>query len=315
MDSIMKKNILVIGSANIDMVVKTNRFPDPGETMIGGEFFQIQGGKGANQAVAAARLGGNVNFVARVGKDDFGVQAVNQYQKDQICTDYIKFDDKKHTGVALITVNSEGENKIIVAPGANLAFTEEDIYEIEKLISEAEIVLMQLEIPIETVGHILKIAHKYSTKVILNPAPAQPLPEWYYKDLFLITPNKTEVEQLTNLSIDGHDSMLQAANKLKSFGVKNIIITLGTQGAYLLTEDYNGLIPATKVKAVDTTGAGDVFNGALATALTNGKDWENSVRFACDAAALSVTKIGAQDSAPNLQELINLSSSYDNKPA
>lgn len=307
----MKKHILVIGSANIDMVIKTDNFPDPGETIIGGSFFQSQGGKGANQAVAAARLGGNVNFVARVGNDDFGVQAVNEYKKDQICTDYIKVDNEKHTGVALISVNGEGENKIIVAPGANIGFTAEDIHEIENLILEAEIVLVQLEIPIETIGHILKIAQKSNTKVILNPAPAQNLPEWYYKDLFLITPNKTEVEQLTNLSIDGNDSMLEAANKLKSFGVKNIIITLGSEGAYLLTENFSGLIPATKVKAIDTTGAGDVFNGALAAALTNGKDWESSVRFASDAAAISVTKIGAQDSAPNLQEVTNVSSSND----
>ena len=307
----MKNNILVIGSANIDMVIKTNKFPEPGETIIEGEFFQSQGGKGANQAVAAARLGGSVKFVARVGNDDFGKKAVQQYKSNHICVDYIKTDVNNHTGVALISVNGEGENKIVVAPGANINYTKDDINDIQELIPEAEIILLQLEIPIETIGQILKKSQKTKTKVILNPAPAQPLPGWYYDDLFLITPNKTETEQLTGISINGIDSMLKASSKLRSFGAMNVIITLGKEGAYLSTNDYNGLIPAPKVKAVDTTGAGDVFNGALATAIANGRDWVSSVKFACKAAAVSVTRKGAQNSAPNLEDMNQFIESYE----
>lgn len=300
----MKNKIVVIGSANIDMVVKTKSFPEPGETIIGNSFFQSQGGKGANQAVAAARLGGDVSFIARVGDDDFGVQAIQQYKKEGICTDHITADKDHHTGVALISVNSAGENKIIVAPGANLGFTEEDVKALRKLIAEAEIILLQLEIPLETVGEVLKLAQENKTKVILNPAPAQQLPKWFFKNLFLISPNKTETEQLTNIAINSKSSMLKAANKLKSFGVKNIVITLGNKGVFLLTNDYKGIMSAPKVKVSDTTAAGDIFNGALAVALTNRREgWENNVQFACTAAAVSVSKNGAQTSAPTFEEL------------
>lgn len=305
----MKNKIVVIGSANIDMVVKTKSFPEPGETIIGNSFFQSQGGKGANQAVAAARLGGDVSFIARVGDDDFGVQAVQQYEKEGIHTDKIVVDKINHTGVALISVNGEGENKIIVAPGANKGFTEEDILTSKELIAEAEIILLQLEIPLKTVGEVLKLARENNTRVILNPAPAQQLPGWFFKDLFLISPNKTETEQLTNITINGKDSMLKAANKLKSFGVENIVITLGAEGVFLLTDNYSGIINAPQVTVVDTTAAGDVFNGALAIALTNGiREWEDSIQFACNAAAVSVTKDGAQTSAPSFEELRSFNS-------
>lgn len=299
----MKNKIIVIGSANIDMVIKTEKFPAPGETIIGGDFLQSQGGKGANQAVAAARLGGTVDFIARVGNDDFGTQAIQQYKKDGIGVTNIKVDKNSHTGVALISVNKGGENKIIVAPGANNGFTAEDIENTVKLISEADILLIQLEIPLETVGQIIKLANKFDTKVILNPAPATVLPVAYFQELFLITPNKAEAEQLTNMSINGTDSMLRVASKLQAFGVKNVAITLGSDGVYLLTEEFQGIISTPKVNVIDTTAAGDVFNGAMAVALTNGKNWENSVRFACNAAAVSVTKNGAQNSAPTIEEI------------
>lgn len=285
------------------MVIKTEKFPAPGETIIGGDFLQSQGGKGANQAVAAARLGGNVDFIARVGNDDFGTQAIQQYKQDGIGVAHIKVDQKNHTGVALISVNKGGENKIIVAPGANIGFTEEDIDNTAQLISEADLLLIQLEIPLDTVGQIIKVANKFNTKVILNPAPAISLPDWFFQDLFLITPNRTEAEQLTNISINGTDSMLRATNKFRAFGVKNVAITLGRDGVFLSTEEYQGLISTPKVSVVDTTAAGDVFNGALAVALTNSRGWRNSIQFACNAAAVSVTKGGAQSSAPTIEEI------------
>ncbi|MFN4147738.1 MAG: ribokinase [Runella sp.] len=298
--------ILVVGSSNTDMVVKTERFPQPGETIIGGHFFMFPGGKGANQAVAAARLAGDVTFVCKVGNDIFGKNAVEGFVKEGINTDYIFTDPTEPSGVALITVNAQGQNEIVVASGANGTLSESDITKIIPQIDEASIVLMQLETPLSTVEFVSQWAAQKGKKVILNPAPAQKLPEKFYKSLYLITPNETETQILTGIQVTDSSTALQAAELLRRWGVQNVIITMGASGVFVLTDDFTGQISAPIVKAVDTTAAGDVFNGALAVALAKGRGWEEACQFACRAASISVTRMGAQASAPYLHELILL---------
>lgn len=299
----MGYNIIVAGSANVDMVIKTEKFPEPGETIIGGKFFKFAGGKGANQAVAASRLGGDVTFICKVGDDDLGRSSIENYKAEGINTDHVLIDEKEPTGVALITVNKNGENKIVVAPGANANLTKEEIVKNTELLSQAKLIVLQLEIPLETVGQILDLAEQKGIKVILNPAPAHPLPASYFKGLYLITPNETEVKQLTGISIKNRETAGEAVNKFRNTGVENVVITLGEKGAFISTGEYTGFISAPDVTVRDTTAAGDVFNGALAVALTEGRSWEAAVTFACTAAALSVTKDGAQSSAPTVKEL------------
>lgn len=299
----MNKSIVVIGSSNTDMVVKSDRFPESGETILGGDFYMLPGGKGANQAVAAARLGGNVNFMCRVGEDLFGRRAIEGYKKEDISTENVIVDSERPSGVAIITVNGSGENKIVVAPGANNGFTNKEIEEGYDLIANAKIVVIQLEIPIQTVGKIIESANKNETYVILNPAPAQPLPTWFYEDLYLITPNETETESLTGIELKDDQTKIEAAEWFQKRGVNNIVITMGDRGSFLVTENYTGHISAPDVKAVDTTAAGDVFNGALSVSLAKEKTLKEAVEFANKAAALSVKKIGAQSSCPTSEEI------------
>lgn len=302
----MKDKIVVVGSVNIDMVVKSNKFPEAGETLIGGKFFKFPGGKGANQAVAAARLGGDVIFVCKVGDDDFGKHSVQLYETEGINTDYVLIDHQNPTGVALISVNGAGENKIVVAPGANSGFSLKDIGVFEGILSEAAIIVLQLEIPIKIIVKIVELAAQFGVRVILNPAPVQKLSRSVFEDLFLITPNEIEAKHLTGITIEGKETVRKAAQSLQAMGVKNIVITLGKQGAYMLTNEHTGFISTPKVKAIDTTAAGDIFNGALAVGLTQGRIWQDAVKFACRAAAVSVTKNGAQSSAPSLEEVNSL---------
>lgn len=305
----MEGKILVVGSANIDMVVKTERFPEAGETLLGGEFFKFSGGKGANQAVAAARLDGDVTFISKLGDDEFGRTLINLYEQEGINTNYILLDDHHPTGVALISVNGEGENKIVVAPGANKYIKSKEIENYKKVISRVDVILLQLEIPIEIVGQIIELAKKHDVKVILNPAPARELPKSYLEDLFLISPNENEIEKITGLKIKNEDEAKRAAKKLHNLGVHNVVITLGRKGAFLSTKDYTGYISTLKVKAVDTTAAGDIFNGALAVAIMKEHPWQEAVEFACRAAAVSVSRNGAQSSAPTMDELQNFQQS------
>jgi ribokinase len=297
----MGKKILVVGSSNTDMVLKTDRFPKPGETIIGGDFFVFQGGKGANQAVAAARAGGKVRFVCRVGTDPFGLSAIRHYENEGIDVSGIEQDATAPTGVAVITVNAEGENSIIVASGANALLAVEDVA--SGSLEEADWLITQLETPLEVIEYLASHARKHKKKLVLNPAPAAPLPDDVYKELFLITPNETETALLTGIDVRDEDGARQAAMVFKSKGVQNVIITLGSKGAYVDAENFRGIIDSVKVKAVDTTAAGDVFNGALLVALSEEKEWEEAVRFACKAAAVSVTKMGAQTSAPSRKEI------------
>ena len=296
------KKIIVIGSANTDMVVKADKLPLPGETVMGGVFFMNAGGKGANQAVAAARLGGDVTFVAKVGTDIFGKQTIEGLQKEGVNTTYVFEDANAPSGTALITVNNEGENCIVVAPGANANLLPKDV-EAVKTLNEAEILLVQLEIPMETIAFVIQKAKEKGQKVILNPAPAQVLADELLEDLFLITPNETEAALLTGIQVVDKMTAAQAADFLQSKGVQNVVITLGKQGAYLQTNALKILVDAPSVKAVDTTAAGDTFSGAIAVAVAEQMDWEKALQFACRAASISVTRLGAQASVPYRNEI------------
>jgi len=295
--------IVVVGSSNTDMVIKTAHLPVPGETILGGEFFMNPGGKGANQAVAAAKLGGDVVFVAKVGNDIFGQEAVQGFKKEGINTGFVVTDPENPSGVATIMVDDKGENCIAVASGANNALSSADIDQAREQIQAADILLMQLETPLPTVEHAAEIGNGEDTTVILNPAPAQELSDRLLGMLDVITPNETEAELLTGIKVDDLESAENAAEALREKGVGVVIITLGSQGAYVLSDLFSGLIPTRKVEAVDTTAAGDTFNGALAVGLVNGLEIEVAVEFANKAATVSVTRLGAQSSAPRLEEL------------
>ena len=297
--------IVVVGSSNTDMIIKMDKIPIPGETVLGGEFSIVAGGKGANQAVAAARAGGQVAFVACVGQDMFGQQAIDGFVADNINVDTIFKDEKAASGVALIFVDKKGENSIAVASGANYELMPEHIYEAENIIKSAQILVLQLEIPIETVTAAAKLASENGVKVILNPAPAQPLMDELLLNISILTPNESETKLLTGIHVDDESSAEKAAGILLEKGLEAVLITLGSRGVFMATPDKCGLIPGFKVDALDTTAAGDVFNGALAVSLAENNSLEDSVHFANSAGALSVTKLGAQPSAPYRQEIEN----------
>jgi ribokinase len=297
-------NILVIGSANTDMVVKTDRFPQPGETVLGGQFFMFPGGKGANQAVAAARMGGHVVLVGKVGRDIFGEQTRQGLQAEGIDTQHFGTHDTAASGVALITVDARGENEIVVASGANATVTGLDIKAAEAAFAAADLVLVQLEIPIEAIEVAADMAAAAGKKLMLNPAPAQLLSDALLARLYLITPNETEAAILTDIELDSDEALPRMAEALLQKGVQNVLITLGARGAYFQNADRQYWAKAPRVEAVDTTAAGDVFNGALAVALAEGLDWEAALDLACRAGAISVTRMGAQASAPYRNEVV-----------
>jgi ribokinase len=298
------KRILVVGSSNTDMVIRTNKFPAPGETIIGGKFLMNAGGKGANQAVAAARLGGIVTFIGKIGNDVFGKQAVKLLSEEGINVDYVAVDPDNESGVAMIIVDENGENTIVVAAGANGTLSPSDFDKALHELLESEFVLMQLEIPIETVDYIAKTALLNNKKLILNPAPAAVIQDDLIKNIYIITPNETEAEIITGIKVNDEKTALQAAKLLNGKGVEIVIITMGAAGAFLYVNGKGELFPAPEVKAVDTTAAGDTFNGALVVALSEGKTLGESVSFANKAASLSVTRIGAQVSIPFRKELM-----------
>src|SRR5579862_2331607 len=265
-----KSSIVVIGSSNTDMVIKTDHLPGPGETILGGTFLMKPGGKGANQAVAAARMGGNISFICKTGMDIFGKRSVRLLQDEGIDTSLLISDPELPSGVALITVDKNGENCIVVASGANANLSSSDLLPALKVISESSLVLMQLEIPLETVSHVAAFAFEKNIPVILNPAPACDLPDILLRNITILTPNKTEAEMLTGIRIDDVPSAKQAAQKIKDRGVKTVIITLGSKGALVFDKNVFTEIPALSVTAVDTTAAGDTFNGSLVVALSEG---------------------------------------------
>jgi len=300
-----QNSIVVVGSTNTDMVIKTSRLPLPGETILGGDFLMNPGGKGANQAVAAARLDGKVTFVAKTGNDLFGSQAKRLFQEEKLNTDFLFSDPASPSGIALITVDNHAENCIVVAPGANEKLLKADIELAKEAILAAEILLMQLEIPLETVSYAAEMAFHAGKKVILNPAPAQQLPDKLLQMLYLITPNETELDVRTGLPVTNPKSAETAARQLLDKGVRVVVVTMGSLGALLVSPTLCQLIPSFAVKAVDTTAAGDCFNGALAVAIAEGSDLENAILFANKAASISVTRMGAQASAPYRTEVEN----------
>lgn len=285
------------------MVVKAKSLPMPGETIIGGTFLMNPGGKGANQAVAASRLGGNVILVCKVGNDLFGKQALQQFKKENINASFVTIDADHSSGVALINVDEKGENSIVVAPGSNSYLSKIDVDEVFEKNMDSGIALIQLEIPITTVEYIIERSVAKGLNVILNPAPAQSLSNSIYKNLYVITPNESEAELLTGIKVTDLGSMEKAADKFLQLGVKNVIITLGAKGAFLCNEVESKLISAPVVTAMDTTAAGDCFNGSLAVALSEKLPLEKAVMFAVTAASLSTTKMGAQASLPIRKEV------------
>jgi ribokinase len=298
-----KNSILVVGSSNTDMIIKVEHIPKPGETILGGEFAMAAGGKGANQAVGAARAGGDVTFIARLGQDIFGDQALAGFVADGINVDYVVRDRTSPSGVALIFVGQNGENSIAVASGSNASLAPADLKKARKAFSRASVLVLQLETPLKTVEAAVKLAASAGARVILNPAPARLLPDDLLRRVYLLTPNESEAELLTGLPVNNEAAAAKAADALLARGVENVIITLGARGAFVAGSQGRGLVTGYKVKPVDTTGAGDVFNGTLAVALAEGKPLPDAVRFANAAAAISVTRLGAQTSAPKRKEI------------
>jgi ribokinase len=300
------KKIVVVGSCNTDMVIKADRLPVPGETILGGTFFMNPGGKGANQAVAAARMGGNVTLISKTGNDVFGRQSVSLYNSENIKTDFIFSDPKHPSGVALITVDSNGENCIVVASGANASLSPVDIIKAKAEVESSDIVLMQLEIPLETVEYVAELANKKGIKVILNPAPARALSEQLLKNIYIIIPNKTEAEILSGIKVTDIESARKAADIISAKGVDIVVVTLGSLGALIKEHDEYHFVEAYKVDTVDTTAAGDAFCGTVCVGLSEGKSILDSVKLAAKAAALTVTRMGAQGSIPFRSELSSL---------
>jgi ribokinase len=302
----MKPRIVVVGSSNTDMIMKLPHLPKPGETVIHGTFSTAGGGKGANQAVAAARAGGAVSFVAKVGSDVNGRQASESFKREGIDTGFVLVDPVSPSGVAFILVDERGENSIGVASGANAQLHPSDLAEAVDLISSAHVLLVQLEIPLPTVEAAIRCANEAGVAVILNPAPAVELGDELLSRVSILTPNEAEAEILTGIPLTVDHSFEAAANMLISKGVDSVVFTLGARGAFLAQRGIHELLPAFPVSTVDTTAAGDVFNGALAVAIGEGFNVREAINFAQAAAALSVQKLGAQPSAPERKEILEL---------
>lgn len=295
--------LVVLGSINADHILNIEQFPRPGETVIGKQYKVAFGGKGANQAVAAGRSGADIAFIACVGADDIGERVRQQLASDRIDTQPIEAIADSTTGVALIFVNADGENVIGIDAGANAAVTPDYLARYQQRIIDAEALLMQLESPLDTVIAAAQLAKQHQTQVILNPAPARELPDELLATVDMITPNETEAQRLTGIAVNDDNDAARAAQALHDKGIATVIITLGSRGVWL-SENGNGkLVPGFKVKAVDTIAAGDTFNGALVTALLEGKTMAVAVRFAHAAAAIAVTRPGAQPSVPWREEI------------
>lgn len=294
---------MVVGSSNMDLVVKSPRIPVPGETILGGEFLMVPGGKGANQAVAAAKLGAKVFFIARLGNDLFGRKSLDNFRLEGLDTTYVALTSDAPSGVALITVDHGGNNAIVVAPGANARLSPDDVRRAEAQIRSAGAVVAQLEVPMATVQCVAEIAYDAGVPFLLNPAPAQWLNPSLLKVVSVLTPNESEARILTGIDVVDAASARKAAEMLLGAGVKAVIVTLGDKGFLLAEGNATELVPAMKVKAVDTTAAGDAFAGSLAVGLAQGRNLREAALFANRVAAFSVTRLGAQTSMPTRKEL------------
>jgi len=297
------RQLTVLGSVNADHVLRVGSFPRPGETLHGQGYSVIAGGKGANQAVAAARLGANVSFIACVGDDSFGLNIRQEFEKDGINIDAVMIEKDTPTGIAMIQVAATGENSICISAEANACLTPQRIAAHTSIIEQADMLLLQLEVPMESIEYAAEIANKSGTTVILNPAPAQHLSDKLLKLIDIITPNETEAEILTGIKVFDAKSAQLAADVLHKKQIKTVLITLGSQGVWLSKDGEGSQIMGYKVDAVDTTAAGDTFNGAFLTALLEDKSLDEAVQFAHAAAAITVTGQGAQSSIPYRQDV------------
>jgi len=293
----------VVGSSNMDLVVKSARIPIPGETILGGDFLMVPGGKGANQAIAAVRLGAHVCFVARLGDDPFGRKSLENFQREGLDTRFVTLTSHVPSGVALITVDDAGNNAIVVAPGANARLSPDDVRRAESEIRSAGAVVAQLEVPMATVLCAAELANKAGVPFILNPAPAQKLSPALLNMVAVLTPNETEAQILTGVTVVDEDSARWAADRLLKTGVKAAILTMGAKGFLLADGSAMEFVSALKVRAVDATAAGDAFTGSLAVSLAEGRTLREAAMFANRVAALCVTKMGAQPSMPTRQEV------------
>jgi ribokinase len=307
----MNHQVVVAGSANIDLIARVSHLPKPGETVGDAEFSQAHGGKGANQAVAAARAGANVSFISSLGDDLFGQSMLKDFQRTGINTDYIMQAKGVPTGTALIWVDAQGENSIAVAPGANYQLSSDYIDECRILLSGAELILLQLEIPFETVEYIIDLCASLGKKIMLNPAPARKLERRHLKPLYCLIVNETEAAMISGLPVESRDEIQEAAKALLGMGPQMVVITLGSKGVYYVSKREQKFVDAYPVKTVDTTAAGDVFCGVLAAQLVKNKKVEDAIKFANAAAALSTTILGAQPSAPNQQQIQEFLDQYE----
>ncbi len=302
----MAGHIVVVGSLNMDLVVRSPRHPSPGETLLGSDFRTFPGGKGANQAVAAARVGGIVSMVGRVGQDDFGTALLQNLAANGVDAVQVKRDAEAATGVALITVAANGQNTIVVAPGANGLLAPSDVTAAKDLFTDGDVLLLQLEIPLAAVARAVEVARTRGTRVVLNPAPAQSLDSALLKHVDVIVPNQSELGLLTGMAVESMEDVTAAAHALRATGVKNVIVTLGSEGVLVIDEMNTSLLPPHQVDVVDTTAAGDAFVGAFAVALGRGGTLVEAARWGNAAGALAVTKAGAQPSLPSRAELEQL---------
>ena len=293
--------IVVVGSLNADLVVSTPHFPRPGETIQGEDLATIAGGKGANQAVAAARLGASVTMIGCVGADSFGSTLIENLKKNNVDVRHVRRDGSAATGTAIIIVDGNGENSIVLSPGANGRIGSDEVQ--PAAFVGAKLLLLQLEIPLETVLHAARIAKHKKVGVILNPAPACDLPDELLKMADYVVPNETELARLTGREVKDRESLEEAARSLVSRGAKNVIVTLGEKGALIANRSGRKYVESYRVKPVDTTGAGDAFIGGMAAALLRGKSLKDAVQYACACGALATTKFGAQPSLPTTQEV------------
>lgn len=294
----MSAQVTVVGSLNMDLVARAPRMPRPGETIIGGEFRTVPGGKGANQAVAAARLGAQVSMVGRVGRDAFAGSLLDNLSAEGVDHAFVAQDPEAATGVALIVVDDAGENSIVVASGANGHLSTVDVDAAEPSIAEADVLLLQLESPLDAVTRAAEVAHARGVTVILNPAPARPLLDELLALVDVLVPNESEAALLTDVSVDDRDAVEERVRALRRLGVDTVILTLGERGALLARGDEIECFPAFEVTPVDTTAAGDAFVGGFAVALAEGKAPSEAVRWGNAAGALTATKMGAQPSLP-----------------
>ena len=305
----MTARITIVGSLNMDLVIRSPRIPQPGETIIGSEFQTVPGGKGANQAVAAARQGGQVTMVGRVGEDTFADALLENLASAEIDATYVHRDKQAASGVALIVVDDHGENIIVVASGANMRMTEKDVEAAEAAIAESDVLLLQLEVPLPVVKRAAQIAQSHSVTVVLNPAPARELPPDLLASVDVLVPNESEAALLTGLPVGSQSELEKAASKILNLGVRSVVITLGKRGAFLASADYKSKIyEAFSIQPVDTTAAGDAFVAGLAVNYGAGKTLPDAIRWGNAAGAVAASRFGAQTSLPKrneVQELLN----------